>query len=55
MIKNFEDKALWLKKDLTKSKKNAIVEDKYCYPEYGIIIKARNKQEADKKLKKIIK
>jgi len=53
-IKKFEDKGLRPEKRLPENKKNAIIETKeieYCYPDYGVTIKATSKEEADKKLK----
>ena len=53
-IKKFESKELRPEKALPNNKKNAIIETKeieVCYPEQGVTIKAKRKEEADKKLK----
>lgn len=54
-IKNFEDKKLNVGKKVTENNKSAIIEDKHCYPQYGITVKAKDKKEADEKVKKLIK
>jgi len=56
-IKKFSHKALGPDNDVTRGKKNAIIETKeieHCYPDHGVTIKATSKAEADKKLKDLI-
>lgn len=56
-IKKFDNKALSPEKDLPKNQKGAIIETKeieYCYPDYGITVKATSQEDADKKLKNLI-
>jgi len=59
-IKKFEDKSLSPEKKVTEGRKNAIIEikkqkQKYCYPQYGVTVEANSQEEADEKVKKIIK
>lgn len=56
-IKRFEDKSLSPEKKVTRHEKSAIIETmevEHCYPEHGITIKAKSKEEADRKLKNLI-
>ena len=54
-IKKFSRKDL--RPGMTDKKKGAIIEtkEKYCYPQYGKTVEAKNKVEADKEIKKFIK
>lgn len=57
MIKEFEDKSIKQGKKMTEDSKNAIIETKeieFCYPAFGVTIKAKSKDEADNKLKKLL-
>jgi ribosomal protein S17 len=55
-IEKTEDKSLSPKKNVTRKQKNVIIEtkQKFCYPQYGKTIEAKNKKEADKEINKII-
>jgi len=56
-IKKFEDKSLSPKKNVTDKSKSAIIETKeieFCYPTIGKTIKAKSKEEADEKIKKLL-
>jgi len=59
-IKKFSNKALSPENEMTRGRKNAIIEtkeqkQKYCYPEHGVTVEATSQDEADEKVKKIIK
>jgi len=56
-IKNFENKSIKPGDDVTENGNSAIIETKeieHCYPEQGVTIKAKSKEEADKKLKQLL-
>ena len=56
-MKKSEDKSLRMGQKMTKEKKGAIIESKgkqFCYPQYGLTVSAKDREDADKKIKKII-
>ncbi len=57
-IKKFQHKSLGPDEKVTVDGKSAIIETKeieHCFPQYGVTVKAKSKEEAEAKLKDIIK